>query len=72
MSEPVISIDQILIVSINKSKDVSEKFKLHTVLKGETMYSISKKYDVAVSDILKWNNKKDNSLSVGDKLNILK
>jgi membrane-bound lytic murein transglycosylase D len=38
----------------------------YTVAKGDTMYSISKKYNVSVEDILKWNNKKDNNLKIGE------
>ncbi|WP_053404001.1 lytic transglycosylase domain-containing protein [Persicobacter sp. CCB-QB2] len=45
--------------------------KIHKVQKGETMYKISKQYGVSVEDILKWNNKKDASLSIGEELKIL-
>jgi len=75
LKEATVSVDQMLIVGIEAKTDpmpidVSEKFKIHTVTLGETMYAISKKYNVSVDDILKWNNKKDNSLSEGEKLKI--
>ena len=73
LKEPTLSVDQMIIVGMASPKmpvDVSEKFKIHTVVIGETMYSISKKYGVKVDDILRWNNKKDNSLSEGEKLKI--
>lgn len=41
---------------------------LHKVAPGETMFSISKKYGVSVSDILSWNNLQGADLSVGQSL----
>ncbi|MCO4294785.1 LysM peptidoglycan-binding domain-containing protein [Solitalea sp. MAHUQ-68] len=43
----------------------------HTVVTGETMFSISRKYNVSVEDILTWNNLKDNSAKIGQKLKII-
>lgn len=45
---------------------------VHKVSAKETLYSISKMYDVSVDDLKAWNNLKDNSLSVGQDLNIRK
>ncbi len=44
----------------------------HEVQKGETMWAISRKYGVAIEDLRSWNNKSDNSLSLGEKLIIRK
>jgi membrane-bound lytic murein transglycosylase D len=44
----------------------------HTVTRGETLYSISKKYDVSVNDIKKWNNMADSEIMVGSKIIIKK
>jgi membrane-bound lytic murein transglycosylase D len=44
----------------------------HTVTRGETLYSISRKYDVSVNDIKKWNNMADNEIMVGSKIIIKK
>lgn len=44
----------------------------HEVQKGETMWAISKKYGVEVEELKSWNNKTDNSLSLGEKLIIRK
>lgn len=41
---------------------------LHKVLPGETMFSISKKYGVSVSDILGWNTLEGTDISVGQSL----
>jgi LysM repeat protein len=48
-------------------KTVTET-KYHIVEKGQTLYSISKLYNVAISDILNWNNLSDNNLKLGSKL----
>jgi membrane-bound lytic murein transglycosylase D len=42
---------------------------MHTVQKGETLYSIAKVYGIAVTDLLKWNEISINTgLSIGQKL----
>ena len=46
--------------------------KTHTVKKGETLSSISRKYGCTVNDIKKWNNLKSNNVIVGKKLKIKK
>jgi len=42
--------------------------KIHDVKKGETLYSISKLYEINVAEMKKWNNLKDNLISIGQKL----
>lgn len=42
--------------------------KVHTVAAKETMYSISRMYNISVEDIRKWNNLTDNALSIGQQL----
>lgn len=45
--------------------------KEHTVAKGETLYGISKKYNVGIGDISEWNKLDDSSLIFpGDKLRV--
>lgn len=46
--------------------------KTHTVKKGETLSSISRKYGCTVNDLKKWNNLKSNNVKVGQKLKIKK
>jgi LysM repeat protein len=46
--------------------------RVHTVAPKETLYSISRLYDVSVDEIKAWNNLKDNSLSTGQQLTIKK
>jgi LysM repeat protein len=43
-------------------------FKTHTVKKGETLYSISRKYNITVQKLKKDNNLSGNALSIGQKL----
>jgi LysM repeat protein len=50
-----------------KSKSGSTEIT-HTVKKGETLFSISKKYKVTPADIRKWNKLKGNNIGVGQKL----
>ncbi|ODT46319.1 MAG: hypothetical protein ABS70_01090 [Nitrospira sp. SCN 59-13] len=40
----------------------------HTVRPGETLYRIGQKYHVAPDQLRKWNNLKDNTVAVGQKL----
>lgn len=64
--------------SVTTNKKIEETSKnnngtiIHTVEKGETLYAVSKKYKVSVSDILEWNNLNSASLSLGQKLLIHK
>lgn len=41
---------------------------LHKVAPGETLFSISKRYDASVSEVMEWNKLKGNDLSVGQAL----
>ncbi|MCX2745806.1 LysM peptidoglycan-binding domain-containing protein [Mangrovivirga sp. M17] len=53
----------------NNDNSTSTKIKgTHKVEGGETLYSISKKYNVEVEDLVKWNNLPDNSVSIGQVL----
>lgn len=50
----------------------NEVYTLHTVEPKQTMYAISKKYDVAVADILQWNQMQTTELKTGQQLRINK
>jgi LysM repeat protein len=62
-----ISVGQILRIPL---KEYKISGILHTVDQGETLYRISKAYDVSVVDLKRWNNLVDNNISVGQKLSI--
>lgn len=44
----------------------------HTVKSSDTMYSIARAYGVTIKELMEWNQKKDFSLTVGEKLRIIK
>ncbi len=87
LSNNSISLGQKLLVSSSKNTGVSQPkptsetqkvpsgtvgTKYHTVAQGETLYSISRKYDANVNDVRKWNNMTDNNIMVGSKIIIKK
>ncbi len=41
--------------------------QFHIVKKGETLYGIAKKYDITLSELKSWNNKKGNLIRAGEK-----
>ncbi len=51
-----------------KAKPQQGGDRVHKVAPKETLFSISKLYDVSVEDIKAWNNLKDNALSTGQSL----
>ncbi|MEG2339892.1 MAG: LysM peptidoglycan-binding domain-containing protein [Odoribacter sp.] len=61
-------------VSITRSSDIivlrGESFYLHTVLPGQTLYSICKAYGVDVEEMKVLNHKKDNNLSLYEVLKV--
>lgn len=48
----------------------SSKVNSHTVVKGETLYAIARKYNVKADDIKQWNNLKDGGIKLGQVLKI--
>lgn len=51
-----------------KGKKTSVKTGRHTVRRGETLYSISRKYNCSVDDLKRWNKFKGSKLSPGQRL----
>ena len=49
---------------------VSNGSNYHIVKAGETIFSISRAYDISVPNLLKWNNKSDSDIKIGEKLKI--
>lgn len=47
------------------------KTKIHIVKRGDNLSDIADKYNVAMSDVKKWNNMKGNSVQAGRKLKIM-
>lgn len=55
---------------IRPAGDNPEDGKIHTVEKQETLFSISKMYNVSIAEIKSWNNLSSNNLSLGQNLTI--
>jgi membrane-bound lytic murein transglycosylase D len=59
-------------ISINKSQLNSDHYVIHYVSMGETLFSISQKYNVTVEDIKIANSLKNDQISLGMELKIQK
>jgi LysM repeat protein len=53
---------------ITKNELTPKNEKYHTVVAGQTMYAISKMYNITVEDLQKWNNFKDFNLKLGSQI----
>lgn len=58
--------------NVTKSNKNTLEFDQHIVEKGDTLYSISKKYTISVEDLKKNNNLIDNAIDIGQTILILK
>jgi flagellum-specific peptidoglycan hydrolase FlgJ len=56
--------------TLNKTDAAIENVDTHIVKKGDTLYSISKKYGVNIEKIVKLNNIKNNIISIGQTLKL--
>lgn len=63
-----LKIGQTIRVPYIAKSDISEGATLHKVATGETLFSISKKYNVTVDSLKQWNKLLGNDLSVGQAL----
>ena len=54
-----------------QKKPSREKPTFHIVQRGETLYSISKKYKCTVDNLKKWNKDSDDNIRPGDKIKII-
>ena len=58
----------LLLVLFSFNNIFSQSEKSYIVKKGETLYSLSKKFDVTIEELKEWNNLSNNSLSIGQKI----
>ena len=66
LTSNTLSIGQQLKVNANQSSSTDSN--IYTVKSGDTLYSIAKKYNTTVTDILDKNNLSTSNLSIGQKL----
>ena len=65
--------DDIVLKKRNRKQRNSKiKYRMHKVIKGDTFYSLSKKYNISMDDLLKINKLKDKTLIIGQLLIISK
>ncbi len=56
----------------NKTDNTTKTYIIHKVKKGDTMYSIARKYNANVADLLKINNLKTTEIAIGQEIKIKK
>jgi len=61
-------VNEEVIKSTGEAQSENDHPIIHQVEKGETVYSISKKYDIEVTTLLKWNELKNSSIIEGQNL----
>lgn len=60
------------VTTVALHEPVSKKEFFHEVKTSDTLYGIARQYNVTIQQIMEWNEKKDFSLVVGEKLKILR
>lgn len=56
--------------SIDYNKLPKSSTEFHTVIKGDTMYNICKRYNVSIEQLMQWNNMSEQSVKLGQVLKI--
>jgi flagellum-specific peptidoglycan hydrolase FlgJ len=57
-------------VKVSNEKPVSFNSELYQVAPGDTLYSISKKFNISIEDLKRYNDIRDNALSIGQNLKV--
>ncbi len=58
------------VVQVSNVKPISFNSDLYEVVPGDTLYSISKKFNISVEDLKRYNDIQDNALSIGQNLKV--
>lgn len=71
-SEKELVVGEVILIPFAEVKpdESSDVFQYHTVQEGQTLFSISQKYDAEVEKIKKWNQLKSNNIEVGQELKV--
>ena len=56
--------------SIDYNKLPKSASAFHTVIKGDTMYNICKRYNISIAQVMQWNNLPDQNIKLGQVLKI--
>ncbi len=66
----IISIGQELVVPTKSENEVEgrSKVRFHEVAIGDNLFQIARKYGTSVEELMKWNNKSEDSIQLGEKL----
>lgn len=70
LSSNLLSIGQILKIPTKSTSTPSTDYINYTVVKGDNLYSLAKKYNTTQNEIMKLNNLSSNLLSIGQVLKI--
>ena len=68
LAQNTLSIGDRLVIKKATEVSKSQSKRKHVVKQGETLYSISRQFNISVSDLLKLNNKSEGTLSIGEEL----
>lgn len=66
----VIKLSESQPIAINQKPSIVHSEIEHVVKSTDTLYSVARKYNVTIKELMEWNDKKDFTLSVGEKLKI--
>jgi len=62
-------VPEIVVPVVDTKEERLKKVKIHTIAAGETLWSISRLYEVSMDDLLRWNELPDpNAISIGQNL----
>lgn len=67
LSSNLLNVGQTLKIP-SKKEPITGDYSVYTVSKGDSLYSIAKKYNLSVNDLVKYNNLSSTNLSVGQQL----
>ena len=68
LSSNLLSIGQKLVIPIQAEQPVPGEYTVYIVKSGDSLYSIAKKYDITVDDLIEYNNLSTTNLSIGQQL----
>lgn len=71
LSSNTLNIGDVLLIkqeNTTQPPSTSENYQYHTVVKGDTLYNIAHRYNTTVDTLIKNNNLKSNTLSIGQKI----